>query len=81
MLVIEGVDSNLIIIVIESKVPTRLINIYRNFNPQHNVSQRKKFKYQLSFIKNAIIKRTIMMSDFNLDFPQKDKTAHTEGPA
>ena len=37
---LEGVDSNLIIIDIEGKSPTRIINVYRSFNPQNGQSQR-----------------------------------------
>ena len=51
---LEGINSNLVIIGIkDTKVPVRLINIYRSFNPQNNVSPREKFKYQLQLIKKA----------------------------
>ena len=51
---LEGSDSNLIIIDVEGTLNTRLINVYRSFAPQNNVSQREKFQYQLSLIKIAM---------------------------
>ena len=51
---LEGTDSNLIIIDIEGSLNTRLINVYRAFAPQNGVSQRDKFKYQLSLINTAM---------------------------
>ena len=65
-------DSNLIIVDIISDNPLRLINVYRNFKPQANKSQREKFKYQLNLIKVAMKKRTIIIGDFNLDYSQKE---------
>ena len=40
---LEGKDSNLIIIDVEGTLNTRLINVYRLFTPQNNMSQREKF--------------------------------------
>ena len=48
---LEGKNSNLIIIDIEDRKRTRLINIYRSFNPQDGLSPREKFKYQLNLIR------------------------------
>ena len=36
------------------------------------MSQREKFKYQTMLIQSAIVKRTVIAGDLNLDFPQKD---------
>ena len=69
---LEGTDSNLVIVDIISDNPFRLINVYRNFKPQANKSQREKFKYQLNLIKVAMKKRTIIIGDFNLDYSQKE---------
>ena len=44
---LEGQDSNIIIIDLMGVTKWRLINIYRSFSPQHNLSQRDKFLYQL----------------------------------
>ena len=46
----------------------RVINLYRSFTPQYDVSQRDKFIYQLDLIKNAITANTILPGDFNLDW-------------
>ena len=63
---LEGVDSNLIIIDIESTVSVkRIINVYRSFNPQNNVNARIKFKYQLDLIKRAMIESCVIIGDFN----------------
>ena len=65
----EGTNSNLVIIDIkDTKMPTRLINIYRSFNPQDNVSARDKFKYQLQLIKIAYNANSILLGDFNMDY-------------
>ena len=69
---LEGADSNLVIIDIVGINQTRIINVYRSFNPQNNVSQRDKFKYQLSLMKTAVNNKTIIMGDLNLDYSQKD---------
>ena len=66
-------NSNIIIIDIKSDNPFRLINVYRNFKPQDNKSQREKFAYQLALIEKAMMKRTIILGDYNLDYSQKDK--------
>ena len=70
-LALEGVDSNLIIIDIEGTNPTRIINLYRSFNPQNGVSQRGKFKHQLSLIKESFTNKTILLGDFNLNYFKK----------
>ena len=46
---LEGVDSNLIIIDLVGSVQKRIINVYRSFSPQHNITQRDKFKLNLPF--------------------------------
>ena len=66
---LEGVNSNLLIVDIESKSKIHLINVYRSFNPQENLTQLEKFA---SLIKKATEGRTILVGDFNLDYPQKD---------
>ena len=68
----EGEDSNLIIIDILGSNTTRIINVYRSFNPQNGISPREKFKYQLNLIREAYVKGTILLGDFNLDYLKKD---------
>ena len=74
---LEGIDSNLIIIDILGSSTTRIINVYRSFNPQNGISQREKFKYQLSIIKEAFTKGTIILGDFNLDYFKKHSVNYT----
>ena len=45
--------------------------MYRSFNPQNGQSQREKFKYQLTLIKEAFCKGTIVLGDINLDYLKK----------
>ena len=72
-LTLEGIDSNLIIIDVKDSNPIRIINVYRSFNHQNGQSQREKFKYQLSLIKEAFNKRTVLLGDFNLHYFMKNK--------
>ena len=51
---LEGTDSNMIIIDVEGTLNTRLINVYRSFAPQNGISQREKFKHQLSLMSTAM---------------------------
>ena len=51
--------------------------MYRSFNPQNGISQREKFKYQLSIIKEAFTKGTIILGDFNLDYFKKHSVNYT----
>ena len=71
---LEGVDSNLLVIDLECK--TRIINVYRNFNPQGGVSARDKFNYQLGIILLAINKETVILGDFNLDYLTEPNLYH-----
>ena len=76
---LEGKDSHLVIIDFEENSEIkRIINIYRCFNPNGNVTPREKFKYQLNLIKNAMIPKTVLLGDFNLDYEKiyDDSYAH-----
>ena len=71
-LALEGNDSHLVIVDIADGIDiNRIINVYRCFNPQGNVTPRDKFKYQLALIKNAVTRKTIILGDFNLDYLKK----------
>ena len=75
---LEGSDSNLFIIDLKGTLYTRLINVYRSFSPQNGISQREKFKYQLSLIKKALCyKNGILLEDFNLNFTKKNDINYT----
>ena len=65
---LEGQDSHLVIIDLLGSHFSRIINLYRSFTPQHDVTQRDKFGYQLDLIKNALTTNTILLGDFNLDW-------------
>ena len=56
----------------------RIINIYICFNPVGDVSPRDKFKTQLNLIKQAMIPKTVLLGDFNLDYGRiyDDNYAH-----
>ena len=43
----------------------------KSFNPQNGVSQRGKFKHQLSLIKESFTNKTILLGDFNLNYFKK----------
>ena len=47
---------------------SRIINLYRSFSPQNNISASYKFKYQLQLIKEARSERCLVLGDFNLDY-------------
>ena len=46
---LRGINSHIVIIdLVKSCAIKRIINVYRSFNPQNNVSARTKFTYQLN---------------------------------
>ena len=62
---LEGTNSHIVIIDLEGPITVkRIINVYRSFNPQNNVSARDKFKYQLEIIKSAMTQSTVLIGDF-----------------
>ena len=67
---LEGTNSHLV--VIDLKTNKRIINLYRSFNPPNNLSPRTFFNKQLSLLRLAINKNTILMGDFNLDWAKKE---------
>ena len=68
---LEGINSHLVVIDILDNKHTRLINIYRSFNPQESISPREKFKQQLELIRLAMTHETIILGDFNIDFNKR----------
>ena len=61
---LEGINSNLFSVDIESAGSVkRIINVYRSFNPQNNVTARIKFKYQLELIKIAMNESFVVIDD------------------
>ena len=67
----EGTNSHVIIINLNDQVRTKIINIYRSFNPPGAHTQKSFFEMQLSIIKNASNPNTIILGDFNLDHAKK----------
>ena len=68
---LESVDSHVVIIELNDTNHTRIINIYRTFNPQNNVSQIDAFAKQLDIISNATNNNTIILGDFNLNHSKR----------
>ena len=66
---LEGLDSHITVFDIWNgkKCNKRLINIYRSFNPNGETA-KELFTRQLSVIKNAFNKDTVLMGDLNLDY-------------
>ena len=66
---LEGNDSHIVIIdLVKSSSIKRIVNVYRSFNPQNNVQERTKFKYQLNIIRAAMWEGCLLLGDFNLDY-------------
>ena len=50
---------------------TRVINIYRSFNPLNNQNQREYFNSLLALINSNSNQNSIIIGDFNLDYSKK----------
>ena len=68
---LEGADSHLVIFNIKGVIHTRLVNLYRSFNPANAISARSFLKYQLNLLKIAYLPNTIVMGDFNIDYRRR----------
>ena len=66
---VQGIHA--IILDLKDSKQTRIINIYRSFNPANNVSQREYFDSMISLINANINANTILVGDFNLDFAKR----------
>ena len=67
---LEIVNKNIIVIDLNDKKKTRIINLYRPFNPM-GLTQKQFFESQLSLLNNVINENTIVLGDFNLDHSKK----------
>ena len=67
---LEGKDSNVMIIDLLDERKTRIINVYRTFNPV-GMTARNKFLQQLKILKHAFTNNCIILGDFNLDYAKK----------
>ena len=68
---LEGNNSHLVIIDINDHFKTRIINIYRPFNPSMGLTQKTFFEMQIELITIATNPQTILIGDFNLDYNKK----------
>ena len=76
---LEGIDSHIVIIDISNScIVKRIINVYRCFNPQGNITLQEKFIYQLEIIKNPYCEKCVIIGDLNLDYGKiyDDNYAH-----
>ena len=64
---LELPDMHVVIIDISDSAKTRIINVYRPFNPPNNQTQIEFFEAQLNLIKRNTTQSTIIVGDFNLD--------------
>ena len=75
---LEGLDSGLVIIDLQLQTCTRLIGVYRIFNPPGNVTQHDFFTSQLNLIRQATDQRgsknVVVIGDFNLNEEMKYNT-------
>jgi hypothetical protein len=69
---LEEPNNHIVIIDLKCKKEYRIINVYRSFSPNNNITPTERFKNQLKIIKNAMNanpnKKTIILGDFNLDY-------------
>ena len=75
---LETEDTSVVIIDTKTVNAYRIINVYRNFAPPNNQSQKDHFAAQLLVIKNALRElngiNPILIGDFNLDEKKKYST-------
>ena len=66
---LEGIDNNIVILELDSLI---VINLYRSFATQNNVSPIERFKSQVQIIKETILRfpkhQSIITGDFNLNY-------------
>ena len=63
---LEVAGVHAIIIDLKDKKTTRIINVYRSFNPPNNQTQREHFDSLLNLLNANITNNTVMIGDFNL---------------
>ncbi len=69
---LEGTNSHLVVIDRKISTNSRIINLYRSFDPPSNMAPRTFFNKQLSLLRLAINKYTILKGDLNLDWSKKE---------
>ena len=73
---LEGKELNLVVIDLFDDRKTRIINVYRSFNPV-GMTARNKFLQQLKAVKHAWSVNTVVLGDFNLDYKKKYQHDYT----
>ena len=68
---LEKEDSHIVIIDLNDRKKTRVINIYRAFSPPQGLTQKTLFEQQLSVLNLATNPNTIIIGDLNLDYNKK----------
>ena len=68
---LEITNMHVMIVNLNDKNKTRIINVYRPFNPV-NTTQKQFFLNQLQVIANNTTPNTIILGDFNLDHSKKN---------
>ena len=68
---LEHENTHIVIIDINDRIKSRIINIYRAFNPPMGLTQKSLFTKQIETLQNASNTNTIIMGDFNLDYNKK----------
>ena len=68
---LEGKNLGIVVIDVNVDSTYRIVNVYRQFNPPNNLSQREHFSLQLKAIeiiqRSLNGKKIIIAGDFNLD--------------
>ena len=68
---IETKNVHVIIIDLNDQPKTRIINLYRSFNPLNGQTQRQFFETQIFSIRNLLTKDTILLGDLNLEHKKR----------
>ena len=73
---LEIKNFHVVIVDLNTTNKLRLINIYRTFAPQDDVTPKEKFAQQLITISNAMTENCIIMGDFNIDWKKKNDESY-----
>ena len=74
---LEHENTHIVIIDINDRIKSRIINIYRAFNPPMGLTQKSLFTKQIETLRNASNSNTIIMGDFNLDYNKKNDVTYS----